>query len=201
MDAVRVLVVAGSARAGSFNRRLAAVAAGLASTAGAEVSAVDLRALALPLYDADIEAVSLPAGALELRRLFATHDALLLASPEYNGFPTPLLINALDWTSRVPASDELPSGLAAMGGTVAGLVSASPGALGGLRSLLFVRQYLQMALGMLVVPEQFALAQASKAFDAEGRLIDEKQQQAVQRVVAATLRAGAAMKNATESLK
>ena len=194
MDHVRVLVIAGSARAGSFNRRLAAVAAGLATAGGAEVTAVDLRALALPLYDAEIEAAGLPPGALELRQLFANHDALLLASPEYNGFPTPLLVNALDWTSRVPAGDTLPSGLAAMGGTVAGLVSASPGALGGLRSLMFVRQFLQMALGMLVVPEQFALGQAGKAFDDAGRLIDDKQQQAVQRVVAATLRTAAALK-------
>ena len=196
MDPVSVLVIAGSARAGSFNGRLAAVAAGLATAGGAEVTAVDLRALALPLYDAEIEAAGLPPGALELRQLFATHDALLLASPEYNGFPTPLLVNALDWTSRVPASDTLPSGLAAMGGTVAGLVSASPGALGGLRSLMFVRQFLQMTLGMLVVPEQFALGQAGKAFDDAGRLIDDKQQQAVQRVVAATLRTAAALKPA-----
>ena len=194
MGAVSVLVIAGSARAGSFNRRLAAVAAGLATAGGAEVTAVDLRALALPLYDAEIEAAGLPPGALELRQLFASHDALLLASPEYNGFPTPLLVNALDWTSRVPASDTLPSGLAAMGGTVAGLVSASPGALGGLRSLMFVRQFLQMALGMLVVPEQFALSAAAKAFDANGGFADEKHTQAVQRVVDAVLRIAGALK-------
>lgn len=194
MGAVRVLVISGSSRPGSFNRRLADVAAGLAVAAGVEVTQTDLRALVLPLYDAEIEAAGLPAGALELRRLFATHDALIVASPEYNGFPTPLLINALDWTSRVPAAGDLPSGLAAMGGTVAGVVSASPGALGGLRSLMFVRQYLQLALGMLVVPEQFALVQASKAFDEQGRLIDAKQQQSVQRVVDAVLRTAGALK-------
>ena len=194
MGAVRVLVISGSSRPGSFNRRLADVAAGLAVAAGVEVTQTDLRALVLPLYDAEIEAAGLPAGALELRRLFATHDALIVASPEYNGFPTPLLINALDWTSRVPAAGDLPSGLAAMGGTVAGVVSASPGALGGLRSLMFVRQYLQIALGMLVVPEQFALVQASKAFDEQGRLIDAKQQQSVQRVVDAVLRTAGALK-------
>jgi chromate reductase, NAD(P)H dehydrogenase (quinone) len=196
MSAVRVLVISGSSRPGSFNRRLADVAAGLATAAGAAVTQADLRALALPLYDAEIEAAGVPSGALELRRLFAEHDAVIVASPEYNGFPTPLLINALDWTSRVPADDALPSGLAAMGGTVAGVISASPGMLGGLRSLLFVRQFLQLALGMLVVPEQFALVQAGKAFDANGALVDEKQAQAVQRVVDSVLRTARAMKPA-----
>ena len=194
MSPVRVLVVSGSARPGSFNRRLADVAAGLAAAGGAEVTQTDLRALALPLYDAEIEAAGVPAGALELRRLFATHDAVIIASPEYNGFPTPLLINALDWTSRVPALGDLPSGLVAMGGTVAGVVSASPGALGGLRSLLFVRQFLQLALGLLVVPEQFALGQANKAFDDSGQLIDTQQLQSVQRVVSSVLRTASALK-------
>ena len=194
MSPVRVLVVSGSARPGSFNRQLADVAAGLAVAGGAEVTQTDLRALALPLYDAEIEAAGIPAGALELRRLFATHDAVIIASPEYNGFPTPLLINALDWTSRVPALGDLPSGLVAMGGTVAGVVSASPGALGGLRSLLFVRQFLQLALGLLVVPEQFALGQANKAFDDSGQLIDTKQLQSVQRVVSSVLRTARALK-------
>jgi NAD(P)H-dependent FMN reductase len=194
MSAVRVLVVSGSSRPGSFNRRLADVAAGLATAAGAAVTQADLRVLALPLYDAEIEAAGVPAGALELRRLFAEHDAVIVASPEYNGFPTPLLINALDWTSRVPAGENLPSGLAAMGGTVAGVISASPGMLGGLRSLLFVRQFLQLAIGMLVVPEQFALVQAGKAFDANGALVDEKHAQAVQRVVDSVLRTGRALK-------
>jgi chromate reductase, NAD(P)H dehydrogenase (quinone) len=193
MSAVRVLVISGSSRPGSFNRRLADVAAGLASAAGATVTQADLRALALPLYYAEIEAAGVPAGALELRRLFAEHDAVIVASPEYNGFPTPLLINALDWTSRVPAADGLPSGLAAMGGTVAGLLSASPGALGGLRSLLFVRQFLQLSLGMLVVPEQFALGVAAKAFDEKGGLVDEKNTPAVQRVVDSVLRTARGM--------
>jgi chromate reductase, NAD(P)H dehydrogenase (quinone) len=194
MPEVRVLVVAGSARPGSFNRRLADVASGMARQAGASVTDVDLRALGLPVYDAEIEAAGLPAGALELRRLFATHDAVVVASPEYNGFPTPLLINAFDWTSRVPAADGLPSGLATTAGKVCGVVSASPGALGGLRSLLFVRQFLSLAIGMLVVPEQFALVLAGKAFDNDGKLVNDKQQAAVQRVVDAVLRTATALK-------
>jgi chromate reductase, NAD(P)H dehydrogenase (quinone) len=196
MTALRVLVVPGSSRAGSFNRRLADVAAGMLRAAGAEVTVLDLRALALPVYDAEIEAAGLPGGALELRRQLATHDAVLVASPEYNGFPTPLLVNAFDWVSRVPAAGELPAGLVATAGKVTGVLSASPGALGGVRSLLFVRQFLSLAIGMLVLPEQFALGNAAKAFDEHGRLVDEKQQAAVQRVVDAVLRTARALKPA-----
>ena len=194
MNAVRVLAFAGSARAGSYNGKLIALAAQAARELGAEVTLLNLRSLALPLYDAEIEAAGMPAGALELRRLLAGHDALLVASPEYNGFPTPLLINAFDWASRVPAADGLPAGLVAMGGKVAGVMSASPGPMGGLRSLGFARQFLHNTLGMLVVPEQFALVQAGKAFDEQGALLDSKQHDAVQRVVASVLRVAGALK-------
>lgn len=196
MDTIKLLVMSGSSRSGSFNMKLATLAAGVAREAGAEVTQVDLRELGLPVYDADVEAAGLPVGAVELRRLFAVHDAVLIASPEYNGFPTPLLINSLDWASRVPAGDGQPSGMAAMNRKAAGLLSASPGALGGLRSLMFVRQVLQMNLNMLIVPEQFALGQAGKAFDAEGGLIDEKQRASVQRVVDALLSTARAAKSA-----
>lgn len=193
MNAVRVLAFAGSARAGSFNSKLLALAAQAARELGAEVTLLDLRSLALPLYDAEVESAGMPAGALELRRLLASHDALLIASPEYNGFPTPLLINALDWASRPLAADGLPSGLVAMSGKVAGVMSASPGLLGGTRSLSYTRQFLHNTLGMLVVPEQFALAQAGKAFDEQGALPDAKHQQAVQRVVTSVVRVAAAL--------
>jgi len=196
MNDVRVLVMAGSARTGSFNRQLANVATGLLGAAGAQVTQVDLRDLGLPLYDADIERAGMPAGALELRRLFAQADAVVVATPEYNGFVPPLLINAFDWLSRVPAADGLPSGLESTASKVAGVMSASPGALGGLRSLNYLRQFLQMVIGMLVVPEQFALSQANKAFDAETRqLVDGKHQQAVQRVVQAVLRTAGALRS------
>ena len=195
-EAVRLLVTAGSSRAGSYNGRLAEIAAGLARAAGAQVTRIDLASLELPIYHAAIEAAGLPAGALLLRDAFAAHDAVFIASPEYNGFPTPLLINAFAWASRVPASESGPAGLAAMAGKPAGLVSASPGLLGGLRSLNGFRAFLQMAPAMVVVPEQFALSQAGKAFADDGALLDEKHRLAVQRVVHAVLRMARALQHA-----
>lgn len=191
---VRVIVTAGSARRGSLNTALARVAAQVARTAGAEVDELDLRALALPVYDGDIEAAGLPPGALELRRRLAAADALLIAAPEYNSFVTPLVVNSFDWASRVPASDGLPSGLAAMAGTVAGLLSASPGAFGGARAALFLRPFLANSLGMLVVSETHAVGQAHQAFDEQGALKEPRQQQGVERVVHAVLKVAAALK-------
>ena len=196
MADVRVLVISGSARRGSFNQQLASVAAGLAVQGGAAVTNVDLRSLELPIYDEDLQSKGLPEGARRLVRLFAEHDALLLATPEHNGFPTPLLINALDWASLVEAGADHPAGPAALAGTVAGLLSASPGAFGGLRSLLATRQFLQMNLSMLVVPEQFGLVHADQAFDASGALKHATSQAGVARVVSAVLRVAKALQAA-----
>jgi chromate reductase, NAD(P)H dehydrogenase (quinone) len=187
----KVLIASASARTGSFNRRLAAQAARVAREAGAEVTELDLGALALPLYNGDVEAAGMPAGALELRRLFATHHGFILAAAEYNGFPTPLLINALDWASRPAADGDVPSGIGAMNGMVAGIVSASPGPLGGLRVQLSLRSFLATGLGMLVVPETASVGQAQQAFDDAGVLREAKHQQALARVVNAVLKQAA----------
>jgi NAD(P)H-dependent FMN reductase len=196
MAALRVLVTAGSGRDASLNRRLAALAARRAEAAGAVATLVNLRDLALPLYDGDLEAAGLPDGARELRRLFSQHDALLLAAPEYNGFVTPLLVNALDWCSRVPAEGDQPSGLAAMGGKVVGLLSASPGALGGQRALPHLRSFLSSTLAMLVLPQTLSVGQAHQAFDDAGGLKDDKQAQALDRIVQAVVHTAGALRAA-----
>jgi chromate reductase len=192
-SAVRLLVTSGSSRRGSYNLQLAHWVAARAAAAGVQVTLLDLRTLALPVYDGDVEAEAMPAGALALRGHFARHDAFIVCAPEYNGFPTPLLINALDWASRPAAEGLLPSGTDAMKGTVAGLLSASPGGLGGLRGLVGLRSFLQMNLGMLIVPEQHALGSAMKAFDGAGQLTDAHQQEGVQRVLDSVLRTAGAL--------
>lgn len=196
MTPVRLIVTSGSARNASLNRKLAAEAARMLAEQGAVVTALDLRELQLPVYDGDLEAVGMPAGAVALRDLFAAHDGVLIASPEYNGFVTPLLLNALDWASRVQATDGQPSGLAAINGKVAGLVSASPGAAGGMRSLMFLRSFLSMNLGLHVVPETHAVSAAHQAFDEQGALIEPRHQAGVQRVTASLLRTAAALRAA-----
>jgi hypothetical protein len=75
-------------------------------------------------------------------------------------------------------------------------VTSDDGAFGGLRSLLATRQFLQMNLGMLVVPEQFGLVHADQAFGATGALKDAAPQAGVARVVSAVLRVAKALKAA-----
>jgi chromate reductase, NAD(P)H dehydrogenase (quinone) len=183
---VKLLLIAGSARSGAWSVKLRDAARRIADAAGAQTSVLDLRALALPLYDGDIEAAQgAPAGAATLRDAVREHDALLIVTPEYNGFPTPLLINAFDWLSR------LPDGLKTTADKPAALLASSPGALGALRALNYTHQYLQMAFQMLVVPQQQAVSRANDAFAADGSLADAKIAAMTENVVHAVLRLAA----------
>lgn len=164
----RLLVMSGSARTGSLNRALAELAAHKARALGAETTSVDLRDLALPVFDADLlQAQGMPQGALQLRDWMAQHDGVLLASPEYNALPTPLFVNAFDWLSVVQAEGDKPSGTGATSGKPVGLLAASPGALGGIRALPIVRTFLSTNFAMVVVPEQLALPLADQQLSAE----------------------------------
>ena len=195
--ALRLLLVAGSSRSGAWSGRLRDAVRQLADASGASTSAIDLRALALPVYDGDLEAAQgVPEGARRLRDAIAAADAVLIVTPEYNGFPTPLAINAFDWLSRLQAEASAASGLATTAGKPVALLSSSPGPAGGLRAMNFLRQYLQMTFAMLVVPQQFALGRANEAFDEAGKLKDAKTEQAVRGVLTALLRLATALRGA-----
>lgn len=166
-----LLVFAGSTRAQSHNRRLAQVAADIAREAGAPVTHIELADFELPLYNADLEARGTPAAAIRLKELFHAHPAWVICSPEYNGSYTGLLKNTIDWVSSpVKGDPEWGDGLKPFAGKVVGLLSASPGGLGGLRSLSHLSPLL-LNLQCWLTPRQFALARAGEAFDADGRLI------------------------------
>lgn len=172
MSQPKIVAFAGSTRTGSFNKQLLAIAAEAARAAGADVTVVDLRDLALPLYDQDLEAGSgLPEGAKKFKTLLRESDGFLVASPEYNSSITGVLKNAIDWASRAESDDEPP--LVAFRGKTAALFAASPGALGGLRGLVHLRVILGN-IGVIVLPDQVAISAAHEAFTAEGQLKDER---------------------------
>jgi NAD(P)H-dependent FMN reductase len=124
----------------------------------------------------DLEmAEGMPKQSRAFKELLIEHDGFLIASPEYNSAFSPLLKNAIDWASR-REGDELP--LLAFRGKVAVIMAASPGALGGLRGLVFLRMLLAN-IGITVLPDQQTVAHADKAFHAEGYLLDEVKQDAV----------------------
>jgi NAD(P)H-dependent FMN reductase len=127
----------------------------------------------MPLYDGNVEAASgPPENAVKLKRLMCMQHGVFIASPEYNASITPLLKNALDWVSRVREGKEAP--LAAYRNRVFALGAASNGTYGGMRSLIALRQVLELGCGALVIPEQVAVREAAQAFDEADSLKDER---------------------------
>lgn len=187
----KILAFAGSLREGSYNKMLVKVAAEGARKAGAEVTYLDLRELDLPLYDGDLEASSgLPDGAKRLKSIMNDHDALLIASPEYNSSITAALKNAIDWASRKATDDE--PALQCFDGKTAAIVSASPGALGGMRGLVHLRSILGN-IRVIVLPDQKAVPKCHEVFDAEGRLKDDATREAVEKIGAELARVTSAL--------
>ncbi|RUO23103.1 hypothetical protein CWE08_00160 [Aliidiomarina iranensis] len=176
----KLLAFAGSLRKDSLNRKLIAYVAKEAEAAGAEVTVLDLNDFPLPIFNEDIETEGMPAKVRELQSILARHDGLLISTPEYNGAVPALVKNTLDWLTRKQANGD--SGIELIKGKVVGIVSASPGALGGLRSLLLLRDQLAK-LSMWVAPAQFALGQADQAFDEQGALKDGNQVKQIKAVV------------------
>jgi len=184
---MKILIFAGSTRAQSFNRQLAKVAAKLAVEAGAEVTLLELSSLNIPLYNADLEAQGTPPDVIRLKQLMFEHPGWLICSPEYNGSYTALLKNTIDWASSPVKGDAAwGQGTKPFAGKVVGLLAASPGGLGGLRSLEHLSPLLSN-LQCWVAPQQYALGQAGSAFDADGQLQAKKQLDGVRSVVSQVL--------------
>jgi NAD(P)H-dependent FMN reductase len=161
-----ILGIAGSLRQGSYNAALLRAASAL-SPAGCHVEIASIRGI--PLYDADVEAASLPDAVTELKERIAKADALLLVTPEYNHSLPGVFKNAIDWLSR-PASDirrvfaDCPVGV--MGATI------GPG---GTRLAQTAWLSVVRALGMRPwFGQNLFVPHAQQAFDAEGNLVDEK---------------------------
>lgn len=180
MSQSKILAFAGSTRSGSFNKMLVQIAAEGARSAGAEVTTIDLRDFPMPHYDGDLETEKgLPENAKKFKNLLRQHDGILISSPEYNSSISGVLKNAIDWASRTETDDE-PS-LVAFKGKVAGLVSASPGGLGGLRGLVHLRSILGN-IGIIVLPDQVSISSAHEAFDESGKLKDARKAKQVAEV-------------------
>lgn len=157
----RVLVFTGSARSGSLNGRLATAAARELSAAGAEVTEVNLGDFPVPLYDFDLQtAEGVPAHAARLAALIGSHDALVIAAPEYNASVPGVVKNLLDWVSRVKpwVTIDVPTLL----------LAAGPGHGGGRRGQAALRIVLE-AVGARVHHEGYVLPLAEEALGAGDR--------------------------------
>jgi len=164
-----ILVFAGSARRGAFSKQLAAAATTAITEWGAKPTLIDLADHDAPIYNGDLEdALGIPETVLEFRRLVASHHGLAIATPEYNGFITPLLLNLFCWASRPSPGDDF--GAVFQGKPVA-LMAASPGRLGGVRVIPRLRDAVA-ELGMAPVPGFVTLPQAGAGFTDDGSLAD-----------------------------
>lgn len=165
---VRLLVFGASLREGSMNDRLASLAAIVAGEKGATIDRATMADFECPPYDTDVEiSKGLPAGAQALHDKLNAVDGFMIASPEYNASMPGVLKNTIDWVSRFRPQP--------FNGKQAFLLAASPSMTGGKVGLWALRQPLEH-LGARTYPDMFALAQAHRAFDDNGRIADAKLQ-------------------------
>ena len=159
---MRILAVSGSLRRDSHNTNLLRAAVEVAPE-GVELELWEGIG-DLPLYDQDLEQGEAPASVRRLREEWSAADAILFATPEYNGSVPGGLKNAIDWASR-------PKREAALTNRTAAVVGASEGQFGAMWAQADLRKILGVA-GARVVGTELPVARAHERFDAEGRLLD-----------------------------
>jgi chromate reductase len=162
---LHILAISGSLRTESFNRKALQVAKKIASELGADVQEMDLKTLAVPVFDEDLRTHGFPESVMTLKHAIESSDVLLIATPEYNhSIPGPLK-NAIDW-----ASDKTNP----FSGKSAAVFGASNGLNGTLRSQMHLRQVLT-ALNVELVPQpQVFIRSAREAFLPDNSLVDLK---------------------------
>jgi len=159
---MKILAVSGSLRRESHNTQLLRAAAA-AAPEGVEVELWD-GVRDLPLYDQDLESEPLPEPVRRLREDWAAADAILFATPEYNGSVPGVLKNAVDWASR-------PKGDAALLNKDVAVIGASTGQFGAMWAQADLRKILGVA-GARVAPVELAVPRAHETLgaDLEGQL-------------------------------
>lgn len=160
-----ILGIAGSLRRGSFNRRLLTAAAHELPADGARLTVWDELGR-VPPFDEDTEDGPAPAAVAGLRDAITTADALLIATPEYNGSVPGQLKNALDWASR-------PHGEASLTGKPVVVLGASPGP-GGAAGAQDQLARVLAASGASVVGGALPLPYAFRQFGEDDRLLDHE---------------------------
>ncbi len=180
--APRILVFAGSTRAGAFSGKTADVAQKELALAGGEVTRISLADYPLPLMNEDLEREKgVPANAVKLARLFVEHDGVLICTPEYNGGIPPLVKNTIDWISRVKT--ESGKSMYAFSGKAMGICSSSNGHFAGIRSASHLRQVLAHIQAEVVAP-QVSVPNGPEAFDEDGYFRDERLTKNIRRLAA-----------------
>jgi chromate reductase, NAD(P)H dehydrogenase (quinone) len=158
------LTLCGSLRAGAHNEKLRQIMSAKLRDHGVEVEDLDLSHYALPIFNEDLEAEGIPEAAILLGEKLARHDAVFIASPEYNSGVAPLIVNTVAWLSRLRPNP--------FRHAVFGLGAVSSGKYGGIAGIYHLRDML-MKLDALVAPTLLGIGPASTAFTPEGELAED----------------------------
>jgi chromate reductase, NAD(P)H dehydrogenase (quinone) len=173
-DVRKVLGLVGSLRNNSLNRAL--LDATVSFLPGpVEYETFDLDGI--PHYNQDVEdSPEIPEIVRALKQKVRSADAILIATPEYNGSMTGVLKDALDWASR-------PHGESAFEGKPVGLLVAVGGRRGGHSVLNHLTTVIDYIDGKLV-GEPVLVQLAPQKFDAQGRLTDPEVAAKIQQLLA-----------------
>lgn len=174
MAKLKVVGLCGSLRKDSWNLKL--LRNFLPELESAGFSAELFPSLDLPLVNEDLEKKALPENILALRRAVESADVVAIASPEYNGFFTPALKNAIDWCTRPPGN--------LWAGKPVVILGATEGGFGTIRGSVQLRTQLSN-IKAWVIPDLVLLPHCDKAFDGEGRLTNEGTRKAMNVTIAA----------------
>lgn len=164
---IHLLGIAGSLRAGSYNRALLEAAQALAP----DNMKIDMYDLAgIPLYNADLDnEEKLPSAVESFKTAIQEADAVLFATPEYNHGIPGVLQNALDWASR-------PARRSPLAGKPVAVMGASPGTIGAARAQEQLKLVLLSTLAHVMPHPGVLVGGARGKFDDAGRLTHEATQ-------------------------
>ena len=172
----KLLGISGSLRRGSFNTALLKAAATLLPAD----TTLDVRTLhGIPLYDADVEAIGVPAAVSELKDAFAAADGVLLCTPEYNNSIPGVFKNGIDWLSRPPADSTR-----VFAGRPVAIMGASPGGFG---TILSQNAWLPVLRTLGTNPwfgAKLMVSRAASVFDENGAIKDASVSEQVKKYLA-----------------
>src|SRR5580765_8253166 len=170
--AYEVVTIVGSLRKESFSLKIANALAGLAPKS----LKLDVTTLhGLSFFNQDLEAAP-PADWVSFREKLQQSNGILFVTPEYNRSISGVLKNAIDVGSR-------PYGKSSFNGKPVGIVSNSPGPLGGVSAAKHLQNILPGISGPILQQPEIYLNGVGDAFDDKGQLTKEPLQKVLQQYI------------------